>query len=68
MTAELDKQKLYIDSSMDSVRKLQESESEKLRLRLVDVNDSMNEIDSSIAEVKPILKIDILLSVSLSYF
>ena len=51
LTAELDKQKLYIDSSMDSVRKLQESESEKLRLRLVDVNDSMNEIDSSIAEV-----------------
>ena len=63
LTAELDKQKLYIDSSMDSVRKLQESESEKLRLRLVDVNDSMNEIDSSIAEVKPFLKIDILLSV-----
>ena len=52
LTAELDKQKLYIDSSMDSVRKLQESEGEKLRLRLVDVNDNMNEIDSSIAEVR----------------
>ena len=37
---------------MDSVRKLQESEGEKLRLRLVDVNDNMNEIDSSIAEVR----------------
>ena len=56
LTAELDKQKLYIDSSMDSVRKLQESEGEKLRLRLVDVNDNMNEIDSSIAEVRQTLQ------------
>merc|ERR1719384_1094746 len=59
LTAELDKQKLYIDSSMDSVRKLRESEGEKLRLRLVEVNDSMNEIDSSIAEIKSNIAADL---------
>ena len=59
LTAELDKQKLYIDSSMDSVRKMQESEGEKLRLRLVEVNDSMNEIDSSIAEIKSNITADL---------
>ena len=59
LTAELDKQKLYIDSSMDSVRKLQEAEGEKLRLRLVEVNDSMNEIDGSIAEIKSNIAADL---------
>ena len=44
---------------MDSVRKLQEAEGEKLRLRLVDVNDSMNEIDSSIAEIKSNINADL---------
>ena len=59
LTAELDKQKLYIDSSMDSVRKLQEAEGEKLRLRMVEVNDSMNDIDSSIAEIKSNIAADL---------
>ena len=44
---------------MDSVRKLQEAEGEKLRLRLVEVNDSMNDIDSSIAEIKSNIAADL---------
>ena len=44
---------------MDSVRKLQEAEGEKLRLRLVEVNDSMNDIDSSIAEIKSNINADL---------
>ena len=59
VTSELDKQKLYIDSGVDSIRKLQEAESEKMRGRLAQSSDDMQTIDSSIAEIKSNINADL---------
>ena len=40
LTSEIEKQKLYVDGGVDSVRKLQEAESEKLRGRSVSSSSS----------------------------
>ena len=59
LTSELDKQKLYIDSSVDSVRKLGEAESEKGRGRLAQFSDDLQNIDSQIAEMKSNINADL---------
>ena len=40
LTSEIEKQKLYVDGGVDSVRKLQEAESEKLRGRSISSSSS----------------------------
>ena len=50
--SELEKQKIYVDHGVDSVRKLQEIESEKIRGRIVEHAENFNQIESAIAEVK----------------
>ena len=43
---------MYVDHGVDSVRKMQESESEKMRGRIAELSDNLNQIESGIAEVK----------------
>ena len=59
MESEVEKQKVYVDLGVDSVRKLQESESEKMRQRLAELSDNLNQIESGIAEVKSNVSADL---------
>ena len=59
MESEVEKQKVYVDHGVDSVRKLQESESEKMRQRLAELSDNLNQIESGIAEVKSNVSADL---------
>eukprot|EP00090_Calanus_glacialis_P000735 TRINITY_DN10508_c0_g1_i1.p1 TRINITY_DN10508_c0_g1~~TRINITY_DN10508_c0_g1_i1.p1 ORF type:complete len:731 (-),score=252.70 TRINITY_DN10508_c0_g1_i1:1342-3315(-) len=57
--SEVEKQKVYVDHGVDSVRKMQESESEKMRQRLAELSDNLNQIESGIAEVKSNVSADL---------
>ena len=59
MESEVEKQKVYVDHGVDSVRKMQESESEKMRQRLAELSDNLNQIESGIAEVKSNVSADL---------
>ena len=50
---------MYVDHGVDSVRKMQESESEKMRQRLAELSDNLNQIESGIAEVKSNVSADL---------
>ena len=52
MESEIEKQRLYVDHGVDSVRKLQESESEKMRQRIAELAENLNQIESNMAEIK----------------
>ena len=57
--AEIEKQQLYVDHGVDSVRKMQESESEKMRGRISELSDNLNQIEAGIAEVKSNVSADL---------
>ena len=59
MESEIEKQQVYIDHGVDSVRKLQETESEKMRQRIAEVSENLNQIESGIAEVKSNISADL---------
>ena len=59
MESEIEKQQVYIDHGVDSVRKLQETESEKMRQRIAEVSENLNQIESGIAEVKSNITADL---------
>ena len=59
MESEIEKQQVYIDHGVDSVRKLQETESEKMRQRIAEVSENLNQIESGIAEVKSNIAADL---------
>ena len=59
LTSELDKQKVYVDGGVDSVRKLGEAEGEKMRGRLAQFSDDLQNIDATIAEMKSNINADL---------
>merc|ERR1719410_1408214 len=59
LTSELDKQKVYVDGGVDSVRKLGEAEGEKMRGRLAQFSEDLQNMDTVIAEMKSNMTADL---------
>ena len=59
LTGEMEKQSLHIDSSSDSVRKLGEADGEKVRGRLAQFSDDLQNMDTVIAEMKSNITADL---------
>ena len=59
LTGEMEKQSLHIDSSSDSVRKLGEADGEKVRGRLAQFSEDLQNMDTVIAEMKSNISADL---------
>ena len=59
LTGEMEKQSLHIDSSSDSVRKLGEADGEKVRGRLAQFSEDLQNMDTVIAEMKSNMTADL---------
>ena len=52
LEAELEKQKLYVDHGVEGVRTMQEAEGEKGRGRVAELAETLNQLESNLAEVR----------------
>jgi hypothetical protein len=52
LAAEMEKQKVYVDHGVDSVRTMQEAAGEQGRGRVAELSEAVNSIEANIAEVR----------------